>query len=186
MHEICYQKDFLSPNNYSDFQKEWARTAAYALGCSNIKLIKTSMSNDKYTEKRFENFAKKNARTEKAPPKDYSVNCYDMGLDHYEIWQNKVKIVDHKRQEVQLRKSYKTKPKSLPSGAVLKEIHKYKCDMDYRSYDPEEHCGQSREDFLRQSYASTKRRFNLLPVVRSENKEIKIQKSVSDDYERGW
>ncbi len=95
MHECYYQRDFFSPPGYSDFEKEWYRTAAYAFGCSNINL-KTYMSNGKFTQKRFESFVKKNSKKEKPHPGSYSVNAYDMG-DHYEIWQNKIKILDHKR-----------------------------------------------------------------------------------------
>lgn len=177
MHECHYQVDFLSPAGYSDFQKEWYRTAAYALGCTSINLIKTSMSNDKYTQKRFESFVKKNSKIDKPYPGKHSVNSYDMGVDHYEIWQNKVKILNHKRQEVQVRKSYKTKPSAVPSGASLKEIHRFKCDIDYRSYDPLEHGGESREEFLRNQGAYIRKRYNLLPVVRQESKSRKTEYS---------
>lgn len=166
MHQVHYQSDFLSPNSHSDFEKEWARTAAYGLGCSSIHVIKTSMSNDKYTQKRFESFVKKHSKEEKQHPASYSVNAYDMGVDHFEIWQNKTKIIDHKRMEVQVRKSYKTKPASIPAGAQLKEIHRFKVDYDFRDYDPYEHGGESKEEFIKGKLAMARRRYNLLPIVR--------------------
>lgn len=176
MHEVLFQKDLLSPNNYKDFEKEFARTVPYALGCTSFKLIKTTMSDSKFTEKRFSSFVNKNKNKEKESPKSYSANCYDMGLDHWEIWQNKVKIIEHKRREVQVRKCYKSKPKAIPKGAVLKEIHRYKCDLDYRYYDPLEHGGISKEEFLKNSFKYIKNRFNLLPIEKIElkNKEIEI------------
>lgn len=38
MHECCFQKDFLSPANRSDLEREWMRPAAYALGCRKESL----------------------------------------------------------------------------------------------------------------------------------------------------
>lgn len=175
MHECCFQKDFLSPANRSDLEREWMRTAAYALGCRKVNYIRTEMSGQKYSDRRFESFVKKHAKEEKEYPDSYSGNFYDMGIDHWEAWTTKTKILDHKRQQVQVRKKFKTKPSKLPAGAVLKEIHRFKCDADYRSYDPWEHSGESREEYIRKESLAVQERYGILPVVYQETKTRKIE-----------
>lgn len=182
MHRTCFDRTYFGPADYSSLEKEWMRTPAYALGCDKIRIIKTSMSNSKFTDKRFESFVKKQSKKELPYPDNYSANFYDLGIDHFEIWQNKTKIVDHKRTEVQLRKSFKTKPSSIPSGAQLKEIHRFRVDYDTREYDPLEHGGESLESFVKRSVAGNMYRHNLLPVMRAEQKTR--EKKVEQYYGR--
>ena len=120
-----------------DFKEFWITTTAYKRdGCSDIRVIRI-VSDKNNTETITKKFFKEH---EDRDVGSYQVKAYDIGIVGYVVLVKKNKIVDHHRQEVIEEHEYKTKPKRILKGGVLKEMHKYIIDYDGRCYDPYEHC----------------------------------------------
>ncbi len=126
--------EVIAPRN---FEEMWKTTTAYKRdGCSKIKVVRYASdknNTDTITKKFFNDYEDRDIIG------SYEVKAYDIGIIGYKVLVKKNKIVNHHRQEVIEEHDYKTKPKKILKGGVLKEMHKYIIDYDGRCYDPYEH-----------------------------------------------
>lgn len=121
----------------TDFNAFWKTTVSYSRdGCNTIKIIHFHDGN--CSKSVIEQFFKKMENRES--PSSYTVNAYDCGISGWETSRKVMRIVDHKRTEVTEKRRYKSKPKRVSKGAILKTLHTYIIDWDVREYEPYEHC----------------------------------------------
>ena len=129
-----------------DFKSYWLKTTpAQRDGCTSVKVVSSDYASEKATATRTNALMKKIQKNVKGVyddfdcPPSYTCVALDVGITGYKIVQVKNKIVNHKRQAVQIVKEYKSKPSHIPAGAKLVEMHQYIISFDGRCYDPMEH-----------------------------------------------
>jgi hypothetical protein len=129
-----------------DFKSYWQRTTpAVRDGCTSVIMMYSDYASEKATASRESAIMKKIEKNVKDKyeklhcPPSYTCVALDIGITGYRIVQKKNKIINHKRQEVEIAKDYKSKPAHIPAGGRLVEMHKYIISFDGRCYDPREH-----------------------------------------------
>lgn len=120
---------------YTDFNAFWRTTTASRRdGCTRVVMHNTC--NEKCTEKRVD--ATINEVRNKWPG-SYTCEAWDCGILYWVVERKVCHIVNHKKVETTERKEYKTMPKRILKGGVLRAVHQYVVNYDSRDYDPYEH-----------------------------------------------